>query len=395
MKGMESRVFVTSGSSAPALAIVRSLGNRGIESIVGDINWLTAAGFSKHAKYRVVYPDPADQEAFITCLINACQALQCNIIFPVTNRSLPAVAQYRSQLEHAGISVPVPEQRTLIKAIDKAQTIEIAERIQIPCPETCMIREEIASFAHRVGFPLVIKPRTGWGAASVAFVKTARELSTQYQTISSIFDKPLVQEYIPGTKGNVYSVTAIFNKQHEVKASITTRKIRENPPSGGGCVFGITTPPNEATRYGLQLLSELKWYGVATVEFKIDSRDGKPKLMEINPRFLGYTQLVVAAGIDLPYVLYQIAKGEAVDTISRYRVGVKWVRLWEDLLTFLRPPLPNLWNTWSRIESYNKALEFDFLSRTDPLPSCVIIPHLIAKKLGIIKRDMAVHQYQV
>jgi len=31
----------------------------------------------------------------------------------------------------------------------------------------------------------------------------------------------------------------------------------------------------------------LDWHGVAMVEFWIDSRDGKPKLMEINPRFWG------------------------------------------------------------------------------------------------------------
>jgi hypothetical protein len=47
-----------------------------------------------------------------------------------------------------------------------------------------------------------------------------------------------------------------------------------------------------------RILEALKWHGVAMVEFKRDTRDGVPKLLEINGRFWGSLQLAVDSGVD-------------------------------------------------------------------------------------------------
>ena len=41
------------------------------------------------------------------------------------------------------------------------------------------------------------------------------------------------------------------------------------------------------------------------IEFRIDSRDGVPKIMEVNPRFWGSLQLSILSGVDFPYLLYK------------------------------------------------------------------------------------------
>ena len=65
---------------------------------------------------------------------------------------------------------------------------------------------------------------------------------------------------------------------------------------------------SEILKYTKYILKKLHWIGIATVEFKLDPRDNIPKLMEINPRFFGYTNLAISAGFNLPLILYDSFK---------------------------------------------------------------------------------------
>ena len=45
--------------------------------------------------------------------------------------------------------------------------------------------------------------------------------------------------------------------------------------------------------------------------------------MEVNGRFWGSLQLAIDAGVDFPWLLYQLAMGRAVDPVDGYRTGVR------------------------------------------------------------------------
>jgi len=69
------------------------------------------------------------------------------------------------------------------------------------------------------------------------------------------------------------------------------------------------------------------------VEFKIDSRDNKAKLMEINPRFEGFHKLTIFAGVDLPWLCYKLGKN--IEThIKGYKMNVRMSRLNQDIYSF-------------------------------------------------------------
>lgn len=65
------------------------------------------------------------------------------------------------------------------------------------------------------------------------------------------------------------------------------KRMREYPITGGSSTAAESMYDPELRDLGLTLLKALDWHGVAMVEFKKDSRDGKYKLMEINPKFWG------------------------------------------------------------------------------------------------------------
>jgi len=78
------------------------------------------------------------------------------------------------------------------------------------------------------------------------------------------------------------------------------------------------------------LLDKAGWHGVAMVEFKV-APDGSPYLMEINTRFWGSLQLAIDAGVDFPWLLYQLACGDRPETVDNYKLGIRLRWLLGDL----------------------------------------------------------------
>jgi hypothetical protein len=70
-----------------------------------------------------------------------------------------------------------------------------------------------------------------------------------------------------------------------------------------------------------ELLRAASWHGVAMVEFRMTA-DG-PFILEVNPRFWGSLQLAIDAGVDFPWLLYQMASGMRVDAPSGYTTGIR------------------------------------------------------------------------
>jgi hypothetical protein len=53
--------------------------------------------------------------------------------------------------------------------------------------------------------------------------------------------------------------------------------------------------------------------------------------MEINTRFWGSLQLAIDAGVDFPWLLYQLATGTTPETVTDYKVGIRLRWLLGDL----------------------------------------------------------------
>jgi D-aspartate ligase len=121
----------------------------------------------------------------------------------------------------------------------------------------------------------------------------------------------------------------------------TAKKIREYPINGGVTSCGVSTFESDLIELSTRLFRQLGWYGVAEVEFKVDPRDGIPKLIEINPRFWQYLQLPIACGINFPHLLYKTALDEEIEYVSTYTTGLKFINPLKDLLSVSS----NLWKS--------------------------------------------------
>ena len=104
-------------------------------------------------------------------------------------------------------------------------------------------------------------------------------------------------------------------------------------------------------------------------------RDGKPKLIEVNPRFWGSLQAAIVAGVDFPYLLYRLVIEGDIKPKLRYRIGCKCSNLLFGELQYLVATMRN--NSYSL--SLKLQILFDFLklykssyyilSFDDPMPA--------------------------
>ena len=161
----------------------------------------------------------------------------------------------------------------------------------------------------------------------VSYARDPEELSVILRKKGTWEFPVLLQERIHGPGIGVFTCY----QNGKMVALFGHRRLREKPPSGGVSVLRESVPVSPQTRaYTTKLLDHLKWHGVAMVEFKMDDRDGVPKLMEINGRFWGSLQLAIDAGVDFPEILLRIAKGETIEPVFSFKEGVKSRWLWGD-----------------------------------------------------------------
>jgi predicted ATP-grasp superfamily ATP-dependent carboligase len=276
---------------------------------------------------------------------------------------------------------------------DKKNLMEFAETHGIPAPKTFQIVPELfktqdsrpqsdkiedrpASYGRLQGLdpgvdgipiPAVIKPRVSSGSLGIVYVKKKEDLLPSYQKVHERFPFPIVQEWIPDG-GGIYGFSALFDEASNVKAAFVHKKLRMYPVQGGPSTLGEGVEHPQIMELGLSLLKSLNWVGVGMAEFKVDPRDGIPKLMEVNPRFWGSLQLAIVSGVDFPYLMLKMAKRESFEPVLRYAVGkrFRWLLLGDILHFFNNSNRFHLHPSFFHFFDPNTS--YDVLSKDDPLP---------------------------
>lgn len=147
--------------------------------------------------------------------------------------------------------------------------------------------------------PVVIKSRRSSGGAGVyvkvafnlgQFIKCYRDISFLKSVAGiDIFEKPVVQEYIPG---KTHDYLGMFNKG-VLRACLTRVREVTYPLYAGTGAVNRTTDFNELKELRTKLLTCAGYHGAAQLETKLDPRDGRFKLIEINPKLWGTLDLSI------------------------------------------------------------------------------------------------------
>jgi predicted ATP-grasp superfamily ATP-dependent carboligase len=363
------KVLVTDGHWRKTLAVLRSLGRKGVHVTVGERTFLNTSFFSKYCSRRLVYPSPRRYpDQFIEFIIKEIKKNQYECLFPMEEETLLLLAKHQSEISKFSYLL-ISDLKKIQFVRDKGKLIQFAEAHGIPTPKTFYEppTPTLPPWGGGEGEGYVIKPRISSGSFGIAYVKKREDLVPSYQRIHTRYPFPLIQEWIPDGDGT-FGFSALFDEASNVKAAFVHKKLRMYPVQGGPSTLREGVEHPQVMELGLSLLKSLNWVGVAMVEFKVDPRDGIPKLMEINPRFWGSLQLAIFSGVDFPYLILKMARGEKFDPVLHYPVGkrCRWLLFGDILHFFTNPNRLHLHPSFFRFFEPNTA--YDIISKKDPLP---------------------------
>jgi len=363
------RVFVTDGYWRKTVAAVRALGRMGLRVTVSESTYFAPALFSRYCYRRVRSPSPVLQPSqYLDFLEDYLTHHPHQVLIPMEEDTLLLLAQHRERF--APITrLPFAAYDNLLFARDKLKVLRQAEALNIPTPKTYEITsiDEIDPLTGQLQYPVVVKPRVGSGSAGMYYVAEPSQLSPALERLFLSGKLPLVQERLPADGAGI-GASFLLDQEHQVRASFIHRRIREYPVEGGPSTLRESIIHDQVRHDGARLLQNLHLTGVAMVEFKMDSRDGKAKLLEVNPRFWGSLALAINAGVNFPYLLTLMALELDFPPVLDYRLGhfCRWL-LPGDILHFLKNP--ERWHLKPSFFQFSKPnLTYDIVDIKDPLP---------------------------
>ncbi len=307
---MTDRILVLDADLPPALSVARSLKEIGLTVDVASCQPNPIAGYSRTVSARLSYPDPlAAPTAFIDWMRDITARDDYALIVPVTERTIAPLLKFRDRYDDRRVAMAPSDSLRL--ALDKAQTVAIAESVDIPVPRSITVDNmaQLEAARDALGFPIVIKPVSSVGAdqaknvqLTVSYAFDDNELRALVQHALR-FGDVILQEYFRGEGEGI----ELLADHGEVVYAFQHRRLHEVPLTGGGSSLrmsvDITPALLDAAR---RLMAAMKWHGVAMVEFKHDSASGEFRLMEVNGRFWGSLPLAAAAGANFPAMLYEL-----------------------------------------------------------------------------------------
>ncbi len=390
---MNKTALVLDGNQKSALAVVRSLGHKGIKVATGAERKTAMSLYSKYTKHKFVYTSPKiDQQKFIVDIKAAATKIGGNpLVYPCSDATFLTLFKYQTELEGV-LTVIAPEESSVYLAFDKAATYSEAGRLGITTIPTLMPSSvsELPKLTQDLVYPVVVKTRhsvtwkDGQGIFGTAyFVHNYVELEKKFSILQTLTgEAPLVQTFI---KGEEYGVELLVNRG-VITAETVHHRIRSLSPTGGASVVKETIEEGELKRAlresAHKLATALTWTGPLMVEFKVENDNQTIYLMELNGRWWGSLPLSIKAGVDFPYLFYQQVKDSYLEQeVIQARPYVVTRHFLGDLVNLTR-----VFFSWDKMRPHlyptrRKALR-DFFRRipetksdvwqwTDPIPSLI------------------------
>ncbi len=336
-----SKAFLL-GLFETGLGVARALGREGIQ-VDGYDHKKDIAWYSKYVSPKLCPHPVKEEERFIKFLIDeADKSGSKPVLYVTADDFIPAIINNMSLLNRH-LLINMPDSATITNVSDKYELYLTAKRHGIPVPETVKVDSagDLDSVS-KLAYPVFVKGassnewREAFGGSRKGFVFSSRdEFLRSSDTLLGKRVSLIVQEIIKGPDTNHYKFCGYVDKSGNLTAGFCLRKTRQTPIHFGigCCVVSVDNP--QVRQIGSDFFRAIDYSGVGSAEFKLDERDNKYKLIELNPRYWQQNSLAAACGVNFPLIQYN-------DLISRsdgqhfdYATGVNWLNIYSDFDSFL------------------------------------------------------------
>jgi len=374
---------LVTGADYRGLGVVRSLGRRDIPVWVLKRAAHRLAAASRYARHSTVWAE-GDDSRRVEFLLELAerQGLKGWVLIPTDDDVVGLVARHHEVLSKQ-FCLTIPSWDNLRWGCDKRCLSKLAAELKVDQPWTfCPAnREDVERLDCK--FPVIIKPamREAFNPLTTAKawrVDDRQSLLARYDEARSMVspDLIMIQELIPGWGEAQFSYAALCQDGHPL-ASVVARRVRQFPMDFGQfSTFVETIEDPGVGEPARRLLGASHYTGLVEVEFKRDSRDGRFKVLDVNPRVWGWHTLGSRVGVDFPYLLWQMIRGETVAEIHP-RTRASWIRMNTDLPIAMLEIARRRLSAREYLRSFRRPIESAVFATDDPLPGILEFPTLI------------------
>lgn len=328
------------------LAIARSLGRLGVPVHLATRDPHTPPAKSRYVASWTATPSPAagDEEILETLLRLAKQIGARSLLIPSDDVAALFAADNLARLAEAFL---LPEQPAglALALSDKGRLHELCLRAGVPTPEARFprSREEMLGQAEALGYPVVMKSmdprilRRRPRAVSVAIAHRRSEAIELYDRIEDPSEpNVMLQEFIPGGARSIWMFDGYLDRTGACPIGIVGQKIRQAPPGTGATTLGVTVRNDVVRDLAVRFLGDIGYRGIVDLGFGFDARDGRYKLLDVNPRIGSSFRLFVTEDdLDVVKALYLDVTGQPVPRAD-HPEGRRWLVEDQDAATSLK-----------------------------------------------------------
>ncbi len=321
------------------LAAARSLGRAGVTVHVADDHRGGRTLFSRFARGRHQHPPIREVPAFLAWLRDFGSA-HPGTALPATNDHLAWLfSRHQSELG-ASFAMYQADESAILALLDKGRLTAVCKELGIATPKTEVIdapssflpplrsgqasRETAEQAGDRVGFPLLIKPRTQIflesGLKGVIVEKRAdldAELA-RYRSLAKFSDvfasahpealEPMLQEYIPDAETSIFSVSGFVDRNGRMVCRAAMKVLQRPRKVGIGLCFEARAAEPQLEKDLVALAKQVGYFGPFEAEFIV--RGDERLLIDYNPRFFSQMAFDDARGMATARLTYHAALGE-------------------------------------------------------------------------------------
>jgi len=220
-----------------------------------------------------------------------CERYSIDIVFPGWGY-LSENAEFVRRLENIGIQFIGPTAEAMDQIGNKISCNDIAERLGVPVlpwsgDQQLLTLDSIVAHAKRITYPVMLKAGNSGGGKGIRIVHRQEDLAVAWQEILAEVKNPMiyVTKYIEKAShfeiqilGDGVSCRHLHGR--DCSTQRRNQKLVEECPitqADRGIIESIEN-------YAVDMLTTVKYRGLATVEFIYDQRERKVYILEVNPR---------------------------------------------------------------------------------------------------------------
>jgi D-aspartate ligase len=276
------------------LGVIRSLGRLGVPVYAITENRFTPAAVSRHLRASFVWPTTGLEDTSTLVEGMLCigrQIGQRAVVVPTDDEAAVFLSEQASPLAahflHAVPSAPGLSRRLA----DKHELHQLCLQYGVSTVDETDVHSlaEVEHVARTTRFPMVAKNREAYvrlRARSVPSTTLLRGPDDLRRLARSWPEDPgvILQEYLPEEHSEDWIVHGYFGADSIPRVLFTGIKVRSWPPHAGltACAFVARNP--ELAAQTSRLCKQIGYSGVVDLDWRLDRRDGRYKLLDFNPR---------------------------------------------------------------------------------------------------------------